>query len=203
MRPEWTTNLSAGGMRRQICGARTQAHAGFSLAMHRRMRDNARAMGARPPSGDRPRTQETAMTQRTSRTLFGAAALAIAAAMTASAARAAEGNAENGKKLFHSTAQCKICHSVKPDQKMVGPSVFAVVGRKCGTAAKQAFSSNYKAACAKTGFAWDEASLDGYLTDPSAYISAISGKTMRSPMSRNTPKAEDRADIIAYLKTLK
>ena len=130
-------------------------------------------------------------------------AAGLALLLTAGAAPAADGNAENGQKLFFSTAQCKTCHSVKKDEKRVGPSLFGVVGRKCGTAAKQVFSSNYKAACEKTGFTWDEASLDGYLEDPSAYISKISGQTKRSPMSRETKKAQDRADIIAYLKTLK
>jgi cytochrome c len=127
----------------------------------------------------------------------------LTAALAAGTASAADGNAENGKKLFFSTAQCKICHSVEPNQKRVGPSLFGVFGRKCGTAAKQVFSSNYKAACEKTQFAWDEKSLDAYLTDPSAYISSISGQHKRSPMTRETKKPQDRADIIVYLKTLK
>jgi cytochrome c len=126
------------------------------------------------------------------------------AALTATGtASAAEGNAENGQKLFFSAAQCKTCHSVKAGQKMIGPSMFGVVGRQCGTAEKQNYSSNYKAACQKAPFAWDEAALDGYLADPSGYISKISGQTKASPMTRKTPKPQDRADIIAYLKTLK
>jgi len=156
------------------------------------MRDNAAA--------DRPQTQETRMTLRKNGLIVAAG---LAMLLASGAALAAEGNAENGQKLFFSTAQCKVCHSVKPNVKLVGPPLFGVFGRKCGTAAKQVFSSNYKAACAKTGFAWDEKGLDGYLEDPSAYISKLSGETKRSPMSRQTPKAQDRADIIAYLKTLK
>ena len=139
------------------------------------------------------------MTLRTNAALTAGLAMLI----VSGAAHAADGNAENGKKLFFSTAQCKVCHSIKKDVKLVGPSLFGAFGRKCGTAAKQTFSSNYKAACAKTGFAWDEKGLDAYLQDPSAYISKLSGETKRSPMSRQTPKAQDRADIIAYLKTLK
>jgi len=127
----------------------------------------------------------------------------LAVLIAAGSAQAAEGNAENGRKLFFSTAQCKTCHSVELDQKRVGPSLFGVVGRKCGTAAKQAFSSNYKAACNKTHFVWDEKNLDPYLENPSAFISSLSGQTKRSPMSRETKKPQDRADIIAYLKTLK
>jgi cytochrome c len=130
-------------------------------------------------------------------------ATGLAVLTAASAASAADGNAENGQKLFFSTAQCKTCHSVKEGQKMIGPSLFAVVGRKCGTAEKQNYSSNYKAACGKAPFAWDDTALDGYLEDPSRYISKISGQTKTSPMTRKTPKPQDRADIIAYLKTLK
>ncbi len=132
-----------------------------------------------------------------------ALAAGLAALIAAGAASAADGDAAHGKKLFFSTAQCKICHSVEPNQKRVGPSLFGVVGRKCGTAAKQVFSSNYKAACAKENFTWDEKRLDAYLEDPSAYISSLSGQHKRSPMTRETKKAQDRADIIAYLKTLK
>jgi len=123
--------------------------------------------------------------------------------MVAGSAFAADGNAEHGKKLFFSTAQCKICHSVEPNQKRVGPSLFGVFGRKCGASTKQHYSSNYQAACEKTHFTWDEKNLDTYLEDPSAYISSLSGDHKRSPMTRETKRAADRADIIAYLKTLK
>lgn len=131
-----------------------------------------------------------------------ATAVAFAGLVAAGAASAADGDAARGEKLYFSSAQCKTCHSTKKDVKRVGPSLFGIVGRKCGTGAKQRYSSNYKAACEETAFVWDEESLDGYLADPTAYISKISGKKKRSPMSKKTPKAQDRADIIAFLKTL-
>lgn len=131
-----------------------------------------------------------------------AMAIAFAGLIAAGAASAADGDAERGKKLYFSSAQCKTCHSTKKDVKRVGPSLFGVVGRKCGTGAKQRYSSNYVAACTETAFVWDETSLDGYLEDPTAFISKISGQKKRSPMSKKTPKAQDRADIIAFLKTL-
>jgi cytochrome c len=174
---------------------------GFLLENPKCVRDNAVAMAQEFPASRGHRLkQETGMFLRTNG--IGIAA-GLAVLIAAGTAQAAGGDAENGKKLFFSTAQCKTCHSVKKDEKRVGPSLFGVVGRKCGTAAKQMFSSNYKAACAKTSFVWDEASLDSYLEDPSAHISKISGQTKRSPMSRKTAKAQDRADIIAYLATLK
>ena len=138
----------------------------------------------------------------TMRSTILAAAAGLATLIAAGAASAADGDATRGEKLFFSTAQCKTCHSTKKDVKRVGPSLFAVVGRKCGTAAKQRFSSNYKAACEKVSFVWEETNLDEYLEDPTAYISKITGKKKRSPMSRKTKKPQDRADIIAFLKTL-
>ena len=128
---------------------------------------------------------------------------AFAAVIAPAAAPAADGNAENGKRLFFSTAQCKTCHAVEAGQKRIGPSLFGIVGRKCGAAERQNYSSNYEAACAKAPFTWDEAALDGYLADPAGYIAKITGQNRPSPMTRKTAKPQDRADIIAYLKTLK
>ena len=127
----------------------------------------------------------------------------MAALIASGAAFAADGDAEKGKKLFFSKAQCKTCHSVEPNVKRVGPSVFNIVGQKCGSSKKQRYSSNYRAACKDSPFVWDEANLNAYLEDPSGFISKITGKKKRSPMTRKTKKAQDRADIIAYLKTLK
>jgi cytochrome c len=44
---------------------------------------------------------------------------------------------------------------------------------------------------------WDEATLDVYLTDPKA---AVPGNKMAFA---GLPQAEDRANVIAYLATLK
>lgn len=127
----------------------------------------------------------------------------FAALVAAGAAHAADGDAEAGKKLFYGKARCQTCHKTKPDQKFVGPSLFGVVGRECGASKKQHYSSNYKAACKKTHFTWDDKALDEYLADPSGYISALAGKKKRSPMTVKVKNAADRTDIIAFLKTLK
>lgn len=127
----------------------------------------------------------------------------LALLCAAGAAQAADGDAGNGKKLFFGKAQCKTCHKIEKDRKFVGPSLFGIVGRKCGASQKQRYSSNYRAACEKTGFVWDATSLDGYLADPSGYISDIVGQKKRSPMTVKVKNAQDRMDIIAYLATLK
>ena len=128
------------------------------------------------------------------------AAIATTLLFASGAALAADGDATAGKQVFK---RCKACHSIKKDQKRVGPSVFGVIGRKCGTAAKTRFSRGYRQACKKLQFTWDAASLDAYLKDPSKYISKLNGKKSRSPMSLRLSKAKDRANVIAYLMTLK
>ena len=118
----------------------------------------------------------------------------------AGTAIAAEGDAARGKKVFN---KCTACHATVANVKRVGPSLFGVVGRKCGTAAKTRYSKGYKAACQKLGFTWDTARIDKYIEDPSKYISELAGKKYTSPMRVKLKKAQDRADVIAYLNTLK
>ena len=48
---------------------------------------------------------------------------------------------------------------------------------------------------------WDEALLDVYLQDPKAFTKKRTGK--KSAMVFKLKKAGDRANIIAYLKSLK
>ena len=119
-------------------------------------------------------------------TLLMAATLAVLATGPARA----EGDAAAGEKLFR---QCKSCHAVEPDKNRVGPSLHAVVGRKAGSVESfPGYSPGLKGA----GFTWDETKLDAYLTNPKAVI----------PDSRmafaGIPAAEDRAAVIAYLRTL-
>jgi cytochrome c len=67
-----------------------------------------------------------------------------------------------------------------------------VVGRDTGTAA----GYTYSAALKGKGGAWDEARLSDWLISPQAFAS---GTKM---VFQGFPKAQDRADIIAFLKTL-
>jgi len=115
-------------------------------------------------------------------------------------ASAIAGDATKGKKVFN---KCKACHSPVQGVNRIGPSLFGVVGRQCGSVPKARHSSVYKAACAKAPFAWDEDKLATYLTDPSKYLSAIAGEKKRSTMTLKLRKPKDRADVIAYLKSVK
>jgi len=121
----------------------------------------------------------------------GAAVLAaICAAVLAGGAAAAQpvqGDATRGKAVY---SRCAFCHAVEGSSD-AGPSLVGVVGRKAGTA--PGFRSSK--ALAASGVVWDDQSLDRYLEAPSK---AVPGTTMLVGM----PSAQDRADVIAYLKIL-
>jgi len=105
------------------------------------------------------------------------------------AAPAIAQDAAVGKQLF---AQCTVCHSIDGTNG-VGPSLQGIVGRKAGTFAGFRYSRAMKAA----SITWDDMSLNNYLADPQK---VVPGNVM--PFS-GLADATQRADVIAYLKTLK
>lgn len=116
-------------------------------------------------------------------------AIALLSMGLASAANAA-GDADAGKHVF---SKCAVCHTAVAGKNGLGPSLFGVVGRHSASVEGYNYSEAMKAAN-KT---WDEATLDVYLTDPKA---AVPGNKMAFA---GLPKPEDRANVIAYLATLK
>jgi cytochrome c len=118
-----------------------------------------------------------------------------AVALLASAPAVAEGDAAKGKAAF---AKCAICHQVGPGAAtLVGPELNGIVGRKAGSVADYPYSAGMKK-LAGEGFTWTEENLDKWIADPKAMIPD-------SPMSLavpGIPDAGERADIIAYLKTV-
>lgn len=100
------------------------------------------------------------------------------------------GNAANGAKVF---VQCKTCHVTTAGVNRIGPSLHAVVGRKAGTVPKY----NYSAANKNSGAVWTEAKLFTYLENPRK---AMPGTKMSFA---GLKKPQDRADVIAWLKTQK
>lgn len=116
-----------------------------------------------------------------------APAFAALAALIAITQPAAAGDPTHGEELYNS--RCIACHS--PDANRVGPKHRGVLGRVSGTVPDYAYSKAVKAA----KVTWDEQTLDKWLTNPQAFIP---GQKMNFRV--NDPA--DRADIIAYLKTL-
>jgi cytochrome c len=110
--------------------------------------------------------------------------------MAASAAHAA-GNAATGAVVFN---RCALCHdNHKNGAIKIGPDLYGVVGRKAGTSPGFYYSSAMKNA----GFAWTNDKLDAYLTSPQL---VVPGNKMAFA---GIAGASQRADLIAYLDTLK
>ena len=117
----------------------------------------------------------------------GAAALLLM--RTAPVAKAADAKA--GQEIF---SRCAACHTVqKGGANGLGPNLFGVVGRKAGS--RPDFS--YSAAMKNAGFTWTPQKLDAYIAHPAE---VVPGNRMAFA---GIPDAKQRADLIAYLGTLK
>jgi cytochrome c len=115
--------------------------------------------------------------------------LASAVTLSIPLAANAEGDAAAGEKVF---AHCAPCHSIKPGENKVGPSLAGVLGRKAGT--EPGFS--YSAALKGQDITWNEASVNEWLQGPGKFVKG-------TKMIYSVPDEKDRQDVIAYLKTLK
>jgi cytochrome c len=104
-----------------------------------------------------------------------------------------KGNAANGKELFMANT-CPTCHSViKDDDLKVGPNLVGVVGRKAGTT-KSLMGPTEN--LTKYGVIWSAETLNEFLANPNA-------KAPGTPMIGILTDPQQRADVIAYLSTLK
>ena len=121
--------------------------------------------------------------------------LALAAVLATPAAYASDtnGDAVNGQALFENSG-CLACHGVtKEDNAKVGPNLVGVVGRKAGTTQSLLGpSDNLK----KYGVIWSAETLDEFLVNPNA-------KVPGTAMAGILTDPQQRADVIAYLSTLK
>ena len=100
------------------------------------------------------------------------------------------GNATAGATAF---GPCKACHSVKPGENRVGPSLHGIIGRKAGSVA----SYTYSAANKNSGVTWTPQVMFTYLENPRKFMP---GTKMSYPGLKDPQK---RADVIAYLATQK
>ncbi len=96
-----------------------------------------------------------------------------------------------GKIVF---LECQGCHAVAPGgPELIGPNLAGVYGR----AAAAVPGYDYSPALKASGITWNSAKLDAWLTDPSAVVPG----TKMAFTGIASPKL--RADVIAYLQTLK
>ena len=123
---------------------------------------------------------------------FSAGLTAAFLAFALSSPAAAAGDPANGQKLFK---KCAACHSLEEGKKKVGPSLYRVFGATPGQVAKFRYSKGM-VEYGKTGVVWDEATLDAWLTKPKDVVKRTK---MAFPGFK---KEQDRADMIAYLKSL-
>jgi cytochrome c len=114
----------------------------------------------------------------------------IVLAMTApqggfSQSGATTGDAQRGKELFEK--RCGGCHSLDKDKE--GPRLGNVFGRKAGTISTFKYSDSLKSA----QVVWNEASLDKWLVNTDSVVPD-------NDMDFHVPKADERADIIQFLR---
>ena len=88
--------------------------------------------------------------------------------------------------------QCAECHSPGADNG-AGPGLKGVYGRRAGTKAEFIYSPAMK----KSTVVWDDRTLEAFLKDPRE---VVPGTTMAYG---GDDDAKERADLVAYLKTLK
>jgi len=97
------------------------------------------------------------------------------------------GDPSRGKTLYQA---CQACHSI--DENDLGPKHRGVVGRPAGSIQDYVYSAALKS----SGLTWDEATLNRWLTNPSALVPG-------TKMFFQVSDAQNRADIIAFLKEQK
>ena len=100
---------------------------------------------------------------------------------------------KHGEVLFRA---CLKCHTATPGEVKIGPSLAGIVGRRTGSVADFGYSSDM-IDFGRSGGVWDLKTLDRFLTRPRAMV----GRTKMVFFGLRKP--EDRADLIAYLSSLR
>jgi cytochrome c len=118
--------------------------------------------------------------------------IAVTAALTLLATSAlAQGSATAGAQIFAS--QCAMCHATSAGTPGIGPSLAGVYGNRAAATPGYSFSPALIAA----KLTWNDATLDKFLAGPQAEVPGT-----KMPYA-GLPDAGQRADLIAFLATLK
>jgi cytochrome c len=113
--------------------------------------------------------------------------LSVAWLAAASFAMPQAGDGAKGKEVFE--RRCGGCHSL--DRSMEGPRLRGVYGRRSGSAP----GFQYSVALKNAKITWNDETLDKWLTE-------TDGLVPDNDMTFRVQSADERRDIIAYLKTL-
>ncbi|HWA84815.1 MAG TPA: PQQ-dependent sugar dehydrogenase [Opitutus sp.] len=121
-----------------------------------------------------------------------AAILILSAANHAPAQASLAGDADRGKQLFQQN--CALCHATGLDSRPTGqgPMLAGVVGRQAGSRS----DFGYSQALANSHLTWTTENLKRFLSGPAAMVPGTN-------MPVTVASADDRADIVAFLATLK
>lgn len=102
-----------------------------------------------------------------------------------------KGDADNGALIYHDA--CGQCHQLNAGLNKKGPQLMNIYGAPAAALADYNYSASLKA----SGWTWDAKTLDPYIAD--AQNAMPGSKMLSDPM----PDAKERADVIAYLSTLR
>ena len=113
-------------------------------------------------------------------------------------------DAEMGKRL--TANNCGVCHDLTSAQhNEKGPFLWGVVDRPAG-AVDFPFSAAFLDRVMAAPFFWNEANLERFITDPTAFIpmTRMAQRDKSHPLAfEGIDSAANRRDVIAYLSTLK
>jgi len=112
--------------------------------------------------------------------------------LAASAAMAQEKQSKDDAGQLAFNTHCRSCHSMKPGDNRLGPSLHAIFGAKAGQVAGfGAYSGSLT-----PDVVWDEATLDKFIANPDS----IASSTTMKPFPGIADAAE-RKKIIEFLKS--
>jgi cytochrome c len=116
-----------------------------------------------------------------------AALSALAPAGDVESAPVMAGDSDRGRDLFG--RRCTGCHALDADRE--GPRLRGVYGRRAGSVP----GFRYSSALRNSGVTWSDATLERWLRDTDAMVPG-------SEMEFFVPRAQERSDLIAFLKSL-
>ncbi len=102
-----------------------------------------------------------------------------------------EGDADNGAIIYQDA--CGQCHQLNAGLNKKGPQLMNIYGAPAAELEDYTYSDGLKT----SGWVWDAQTLDPYIAD--AEKAMPDSKMLSNPM----PDAQERADVIAYLSTLR
>lgn len=103
------------------------------------------------------------------------------------------GDIEFGKRVYE--RECSQCHQLSAGKNNKAPQLARIYGARAASLAD--YQSRYSSALTQSGWVWDAATLDRYLTD--AALALPDGKMLSDPL----PDTADRQAVIAYLSTIR